>query len=107
MRTGIGEIGVTLGWRPAVVERVRVGRSPNASVAPRPNERILDVGCGDGILTKKIPDAGSSVKVLEGLGKSETLLVVYEARRICSCPDRCGSSQWLASIGREMRNTSH
>jgi trans-aconitate methyltransferase len=30
-------------------------------LAPKPNERILDLGCGDGVLTKKIVDAGASV----------------------------------------------
>ncbi len=30
-------------------------------LAPRPGERILDLGCGDGVLTKRIADAGASV----------------------------------------------
>jgi SAM-dependent methyltransferase len=30
-----------------------------------PNERILDVGCGDGVLTKKIAEAGSQVVGLD------------------------------------------
>jgi 2-polyprenyl-3-methyl-5-hydroxy-6-metoxy-1,4-benzoquinol methylase len=30
-------------------------------LAPRPGEHILDVGCGDGVLTKKIADLGCSV----------------------------------------------
>ena len=34
-------------------------------LAPIPNERILDVGCGDGVLTKKIIDAGSHVVGLD------------------------------------------
>jgi trans-aconitate methyltransferase len=34
-------------------------------LAPIPNERILDVGCGDGVLTKKISDAGSHVVGLD------------------------------------------
>jgi trans-aconitate methyltransferase len=34
-------------------------------LAPKPGERILDIGCGDGVLTKKIADAGSSVVGLD------------------------------------------
>jgi trans-aconitate methyltransferase len=34
-------------------------------LAPKPKERILDVGCGDGVLTKKIADAGSVVVGLD------------------------------------------
>jgi trans-aconitate methyltransferase len=34
-------------------------------LAPKPNERILDLGCGDGVLTKKIADAGSFVVGLD------------------------------------------
>ncbi len=30
-------------------------------LAPKPGEHILDVGCGDGVLTKKIADLGCSV----------------------------------------------
>jgi trans-aconitate methyltransferase len=34
-------------------------------LAPRPGERILDVGCGDGVLTKKISDLGCKVVGLD------------------------------------------
>ena len=30
-------------------------------LAPQPGERILDLGCGDGVLTQKLIDAGASV----------------------------------------------
>jgi trans-aconitate methyltransferase len=34
-------------------------------LAPRPDERILDVGCGDGVLTKQIADLGCRVVGLD------------------------------------------
>jgi trans-aconitate methyltransferase len=32
-----------------------------ALLAPRPGERVLDLGCGDGVLTKKLKDLGALV----------------------------------------------
>lgn len=40
-------------------------------LAPQPGERILDLGCGDGALTRKLADAGAVVK---GIDKSPDLL---------------------------------
>jgi len=34
-------------------------------LAPRPGERILDLGCGDGVLTQKIAAAGASVVAVD------------------------------------------
>lgn len=35
-------------------------------LAPRPGERILDLGCGDGVLTKKLVDLGCEVVGVDG-----------------------------------------
>jgi trans-aconitate methyltransferase len=34
-------------------------------LAPKPGERILDLGCGDGVLTKKIADIGCDVVAID------------------------------------------
>jgi trans-aconitate methyltransferase len=35
-------------------------------LAPKPGERILDLGCGDGVLTKKLQDMGCGVVGVDG-----------------------------------------
>ncbi|MEE4236576.1 MAG: methyltransferase domain-containing protein [Anderseniella sp.] len=44
-------------------------------LAPQPGERILDLGCGDGALTRKLADAGAVVK---GIDKSLDLLAAAQ-----------------------------
>src|ERR1700692_4698729 len=34
-------------------------------LAPKPGERILDLGCGDGVLTKKLVDLGCEVVAVD------------------------------------------
>src|SRR5262245_29494538 len=34
-------------------------------LAPKPGERILDLGCGDGVLTKKLVDLGCHVVAID------------------------------------------
>ena len=37
-------------------------------LAPEPGERILDLGCGDGVLTKKLADMGCEVVAVDSSG---------------------------------------
>jgi SAM-dependent methyltransferase len=46
-------------------------------LGPRPGERILDLGCGDGALTEKLVQAGANVV---GADNSEALLAAARAR---------------------------
>ncbi len=48
-------------------------------LAPRPGERILDLGCGDGVLSQKIVEAGAEVV---GADNSEDLLRAAHERGI-------------------------
>ena len=45
---------------------------------PRPNDRILDIGCGDGVLTDKIAKAVPSGEVL-GLDASESFIATAQS----------------------------
>ena len=46
---------------------------------PKPGEAILDVGCGDGVLTEKIVEAGAKVI---GIDASEEMIAAAKARGI-------------------------
>ena len=46
---------------------------------PQPDERILDVGCGDGVLTRRIAERGASVL---GVDSSEELVAAARAARL-------------------------
>src|SRR5215831_16850237 len=37
-------------------------------LSPQPGERILDLGCGDGVLTKKLLDLGCEVVAIDSSG---------------------------------------
>ncbi|MCH8168660.1 MAG: methyltransferase domain-containing protein [Proteobacteria bacterium] len=51
-----------------------------AALAPRPGERILDLGCGDGATTAKIVAAVGSLGAVTGIDISPDLLAVARAR---------------------------
>jgi len=48
-----------------------------ALLDPRPGERILDLGCGDGVLTERIAEAGA---VVIGVDASEEMIAAARAR---------------------------
>ncbi|AGH47999.1 methyltransferase [Sphingomonas sp. MM-1] len=50
-----------------------------ALLDPQPGEHILDLGCGDGVLTEKIADAGAEVI---GVDASEAMVAAARARGI-------------------------
>src|SRR5262245_34076584 len=57
-------------WDPASYERNArfvsdLGAPVLALLAPRVGQRVLDIGCGDGVLTKQIADAGCEVVGLD------------------------------------------
>jgi trans-aconitate methyltransferase len=57
-------------WDPAVYARNArfvsdLGAPVLELLAPRPGERILDLGCGDGVLTKKLVDLGCEVVAVD------------------------------------------
>jgi SAM-dependent methyltransferase len=54
-----------------------LGAGVLARLAPKPGERILDLGCGDGTLTQQIADAGATVV---GVDASAEMVAAARAR---------------------------
>jgi SAM-dependent methyltransferase len=48
-----------------------------ALLDPKPSERILDLGCGDGVLTVKLVEAGAEIV---GVDASDTMIAAAKAR---------------------------
>lgn len=63
-------------------------------LAPQPGEAILDLGCGDGVLTKRIAEAGADVL---GVDASEGMLA---AARALGLKVEQADGQALAFVGR-------
>lgn len=56
-----------------------LGAPALALLAPRPGERILDLGCGDGVLTEKLMAAGATVL---GVDASDEMVEAASARGV-------------------------
>src|SRR3954470_4506043 len=54
----------------------RLGKGPLELLAPKPGERVLDLGCGTGQLTAEIADSGAEV-----LGIDRSPEMIAQARR--------------------------
>jgi 2-polyprenyl-3-methyl-5-hydroxy-6-metoxy-1,4-benzoquinol methylase len=72
-------------------------------LAPRPGERILDVGCGDGALTARLVEAGATVV---GADPAPDLVAAAVARSMrcsrtrCFTGSRTSTPRCAASIAR-------
>ncbi|MEQ9814379.1 MAG: methyltransferase domain-containing protein [Azospirillaceae bacterium] len=58
-------------WQPEGYQRhagfvPTLGDAVLTLLAPRPGERILDLGCGDGVLTRRLTEAGATVVGIDG-----------------------------------------
>ena len=59
-----------------------LGAAALALLDPKPGEAILDLGCGDGVLTEKIVAAGARVL---GIDASEAMVAAAKARGLDAC----------------------
>ena len=77
-------VNVTSRWCPADYARSAafvpaLGQAALHLLDPQPGELILDIGCGDGVLTAKIAEAGARVI---GLDSSEEMVEAARARGV-------------------------
>lgn len=70
-----------------------LGAEALASLDPRPGERILDLGCGDGALTRRLLDAGAAVV---GVDADPAMVAAARAGGIDA---HAGDAQRLAFVG--------
>lgn len=79
--------GASRDWNPELYARnaayvPALGADVLALLAPRPNERILDLGCGDGTLTLKLAEAAAEVV---GVDASPAQVAAARARGLDAC----------------------
>jgi SAM-dependent methyltransferase len=70
---------------------------------PRPGERILDVGCGDGTLTKRIADRGATVL---GIDNSPEMVVAARAKGVDALLLDAADMQFFAEFDAAFSNAT-
>ena len=94
---GAGLTGSAQTWDPARYEKnarfvSELGAPVVELLAPKPGERILDLGCGDGALTRKLADLGCEVV---GVDPSAAFVEAARARGVDA---RVGAGESLSFV---------
>ena len=97
-------------WSPAdyaanAALRAGAGRAGAGCSTPQPGELILDLGCGDGVLTERIVEAGArvigvdaSAAMVEAARARGVDAFVADAQALDSRRSGCGSAQFDAAF---------
>lgn len=90
--------GTATSWDPALYAAnaafvPALGNAALALLAPQPGERILDLGCGDGVLTKKLVEAGC---IVVGIDPDPAMLA---AARAAGIDARAGDARTIDFTG--------
>src|SRR3954467_5103717 len=91
------------GARPAPPLPHRAGGAAPALLDPRPGERILDVGCGEGTLTRKIIERGATVL---GIDNSPDMIAAARANGVDAVQLAAEDLQFFAEFDAAFSNAT-